>query len=532
VAHQVVAPEEDNNNCCSYRLDLKNSFPCGKSYKKINKMKKAGLIMILVSAMFLRSYSQNVDDALRYSQLFYSGTARFMGMGGAFTALGGDLSSISLNPAGTGVFRSFELTISPEMFYNNTSSRWNNSSKSDFRYIFNLSQIGAVINLVPAGRESGLVNLNLAYSFNRTNNFYENITIEGISNNSSITDAWRTQADGYSKNDLSNAAWLAKETYLIDTLSGSKTVYASIFSYYGENANNTYGQTIRQVINNEGYSGEHAFSLGGNFSNKFYFGATLGINKFKYTGNYQHIESDDANAIYDFKSLSYNDHLEASGTGYSLKLGTIIKPIEFLRIGLALHSPVIYRISEYYQDNLTSIFDTYVDGVNKYDAQNPKMKYSYTLTTPFKVVAGIGFQIKKLALLSADYEYLDYRMAQFSKASDSYNYSNENQGIKDILKSASNLRFGAEFRLSSLYLRTGYSYYGKAFSSAEPNNSLNYNGPSFGIGFRQKFFYFDMAYTTLSGTSKYYMYNDPGYLEPATIKNTRNTFTATMGFKF
>jgi hypothetical protein len=505
----------------------------GKSYKKTIKMKKAGLIIILVSAILLRSYSQNVDDALRYSQRFYNGTARFMGMGGAFSALGGDLSSISLNPAGTGVFRSPELTITlPQMYYNKNSATWNGSTKSNFSDPWRMGQIGAVINLIPGNRESGLVSLNLAYSFNRTNNFSENITIQGISENSSITDSWISQANGYSKNQLSNAAWLAKETFLIDTLSGSVTQYASILSYYGENANNSYGQTINRVITNDGYSGEHAISIGGNMSNIFYFGGTLGISKLSYTGLYQHEEIDNANNIFDFKNLVYSDRLEASGTGYSLKIGAIVKPVDFLRLSLALHSPVYYRISEYYFDNLTSTFDTFVDGKNKYDASNSPMRYKYTLTTPFRVIAGIAVQVKKFALLSADYEYVDYSMAQFSKASDSYNYSAENQSIKDILKSTSNLRLGAEFRISNVYLRGGLSYYGKAFNSLEPNKNLDYFGPSLGFGFRQQKFYFDMAFSMLSGTSSYYMYNDPGYLTAATIKTSRTTVTATIGFKF
>jgi hypothetical protein len=497
-------------------------------------MKKAILLIILVSAIFLRANSQNVDDALRYSQVFYNGSARFMGMGGAFSALGGDLSSISLNPAGTGVFRSPEISLTlPQMYYNDNSATWNNSTRSNFSNPWKMGQIGVVINLLPASsRGTGLVNLNLAYSFNRTNNFSENVTIQGISNNSSIMDAWISQANGHTKNQLGNAAGLAVQTYLLDTLSGSNNQYASILSFYGENANNAYGQTIRRVITNDGYSAEHAISIGGNLSNIFYFGATLGINKINFSGLYQHEEIDDANLIYDFKNLTYTDHLEATGTGYSLKLGAIVKPVDFLRLSLALHTPVYYRISEYYFDNLASTFDTYVDGQNTYEASNKPMRYRYTLTTPFRVITGVAVQIKKLALLSLDYDYVDYSMAQFSKASDDYNYTDENQSIRDILKSTSNLRFGAEFRIGNIYLRGGYSYYGKAFNSSEPNKYLDYKGPSLGFGFRQQKFYFDISGSKLSGTSKYYMYNDPGYLDATTIETSRITVSATLGFKF
>ena len=495
-------------------------------------MKKISLILILASTIILNGFSQNVDDALRYSQVFYGGTARFMSMGGAFTALGGDLSAISLNPAGTGVFRSFEFSLTPQLFYNNTTATFNNSKASDFRYTLNLNQAGVVTTIISNGNESGLVSLNAAYSFNRTNNFNENITINGISNNSSMADYWTSQANGSTKDNLSGAVLLANQTWLIDTLSGSNKIYGTIFSQYGDNTSSSYGQNIRRTITDDGYTGEHAFSIGGNYSNMFYFGGTLGISTLKYTGHYQHFESDVDNVIYDFKDFTYTDHFEATGTGYSLKIGTIIKPLEFLRVGLAFHSPVIYRINENFYDNITSTYDVIVNGVDTYEASNKTMRYRYTLTTPMRIIAGVALQIKKLAIVSADYEFVNYRMSKFSNASDNYDYFEENQGIKNILKSASNIRLGAEFRLSNIYLRGGYSYYGKAFDANEDNKNLDYNGLSFGIGMRQQNFYFDLAYTTLSGNSKYYMYNDYPYLQPATINTSKNTFVATMGFKF
>ena len=482
--------------------------------------------------MFTGIFAQNVDDALRYSQVFYGGTARFMSMGGAFTALGGDLSAIGLNPAGTGVFRSSEFSLTPQLFYDNKSSLWNGSKSSAFSYVFNLSQIGIVSNLISTGNETGLVSLNAAYSFNRTNSFNENISINGISNNSSMADYWVSISNDKSKMDIPDNAWAAYQTYLIDTLSGSNTSYGTIFSNYGGNTFSMYGQKITREISNSGYTGEHAFSIGANYSNKFYLGATLGIRSLRYTGHIEHLESDAENVIYDFKSFMYTDHLEATGTGYSLKIGTIIKPMEFLRIGLALHSPLIYRITENYYDNISSHFDTKVNNIDSYEFSNNPTPYKYTFTTPFRINSGVALQIKKLALISADYEFVDYSKSQFSKAIDNQSYSSENDSITSVLKSTSNFRIGAELRLNKIYLRSGYSYYGKPIKSSYDNKNLNYNTLSFGIGLRQQNFYFDLAYTLLASTSKYNMYSDPGYLEPATIKTTRNTFAVTLGYKF
>jgi hypothetical protein len=501
-------------------------------------MKKTVLIIIFGFTVFLGINSQNVDDALRYSQLFYSGTARFNSMGGAFTALGGDLSSLTLNPAGIGVYRSFEITITPQLVYNNIKSTFNATGSSDLRYKFNLGQMGFVANLISNTNSTGLINLNVGYSYMRTNNFNQNIAISGISNNSSMADYWTVQSQGTYFRDLTGGAGIAYDAYVIDTITGSGgKYYGSILSNYGENTNSTYGQLIRRIIDNEGFTGEHAISIGGNYSNKFYFGATIGINTLHYTGHYQHIEDDINNVIPDFQNFSYTDHLEASGTGYGLKLGAIIKPVEFLRIGLAFHTPVVYRIHEYFYDNITSAFDNLNPARDRisytYEESNSPLRYSYTLTTPLRALAGVAFQIEKLAILSVDYEYVDYRMAKFSNASDDYNYDIENKGIKDILKTASNIRLGAEFRVNNtIYLRGGYGYYGKAFKSGELNDNLSFNSISFGIGFRQQNFLLDLAFTSMSDSQRYLMYYDPGRLNPATLSTTKSIFTATLGYKF
>lgn len=490
-------------------------------------MKRLSLIIVVFS-IFVNAFSQNVDDALRYSQIFYGGTARFNSMGGAFTALGGDLSSISLNPAATGVYRSSEYSITPQLQYINTKTNFKGTS-SDFRYNFNLSQAGLVSNIFSSENPDGLVSLNFAYSYNKTNNFNTNIIINGVSNNSSMADYWATSSQGTNYSQLTGSQGIAFDAYLMDTIRGSTgNSYGTVFSQYGDSPNPTYGQTIRRIITNDGYTAEHALSVGGNYANKFYFGATLGIGKINYTGHYEHLESDISNSVFDFKSFTYVDHLEATGTGFSLKLGTIYKPVEYIRIGLAVHTPVIYRIKEVFYDNVTSNFDN----GDRYEAKNASSKYNYTLTTPFRLIGGVAVQVQKFALLSADYEYVDYSMARFSKASDSYNYYDQNQEIGNLLKPTSNIRLGVEFRLNMFYLRGGYGYYGKAFKQGTDNEKTHTNSYSAGIGFRQQNFFLDVAYTNTMNSQKYFMYRDYPYLDATTIETRRNIFTTTLGFKF
>ena len=164
-------------------------------------MKKSVLIIISVFILSGIIRAQNLDDALRYSQVFYSGTARFNSMGGAFTALGADLSSLSQNPAGIGVFRSSELSLTPQLNYIRSNTDFDGKS-SDYLYKFSLNQGGFVSNIISGKGTTGLISLNFGYSFNMTNNLNQNVLVSGINNSSSIADSWSEISNGYYKWEL------------------------------------------------------------------------------------------------------------------------------------------------------------------------------------------------------------------------------------------------------------------------------------------------------------------------------------------
>jgi hypothetical protein len=492
-------------------------------------MKKIALIILSGLLLFPGIFAQNVDDALRYSQIFYGGTARFMSMGGAFTALGGDMSTFTQNPAGIGVFRSSEMSITPQLSYNKANTQFNGFS-SDYLYNFNLNQAGFVTNLIKTNSETGLVTLNFGYSFNKTNNFHQSVLTEGIGNSSSMADFWAQNSEGVNYKNLEGAEGIAYDVWIIDTLrNAGASSYGTVFSNYGDDVGSVYGQKIRNYGSFEGYTGEHAITIGGNYANRIIFGATFGINTIHYTAHTEHLESTDIDLYSKFKNFTYSDYLENSGTGFSFKAGAIIKPVEFLRIGLAFHTPTWYHINEYYYDNITSSF---TDG-GKYQASNDPLVYNYKLATPFRALAGIAFQIQKIGLLSADYEFVDYGSARFSQAGDGYNYSDKNRKIKGSLKAANNLRFGGELRLNKLYLRSGYGIYGKAFKQGDANQNLNYKSMSFGFGYREQNISLDFAYTNFkySRASILYPLDDSYPTANVNLNATNNMFTLTLGYK-
>jgi hypothetical protein len=493
-------------------------------------MKKIAFIIALAVLTLQGINAQNVDDALRYSQIFYTGTARFMSMGGAFTALGGDMSTLSQNPAGIGLFRSSEISLSPQLAHINTSASFHGISK-DYVYNFNLGQAGIVSNIISGNGTSGLLSLNIGYSFNKTNNLNLSARIQGTSTTSSMADDWADASNGTYYTDLTGAEGIAYDAWIIDTITGTGAkTYGTVFSNYGDNATSDYGQNIRRLISNEGYTGEHAFSVGGNYSNKVFFGATLGISRLRYTGHYEHLEKADYYLDSGLSDFTYTEHFENTGTGISLKIGTIIKPTENIRLGFAFHSPTIYKIDEYYYDNVSSNFTD----DSHYEFENDPVRYNYALTTPFRALAGFAYQFKKMGLVSVDYEFVDYSTARFSETGDNYDYSEKNLKIKNTLKPASNIRVGGEFRMDKFYLRGGYGYYGKVFELGEENDDMHYRSVSLGAGFREQNINIDFAFTNLRHDRSYILYKYNNYSESAIagLTNTKNMFTVTMGYKF
>ena len=493
-------------------------------------MKKINLVLIILLSSITGLFAQSFDDALRYSQIFYGGTARFMSMGGAFTALGGDISTLSQNPAGLGVFRSSEVTVTPQLFHIRTTSDFKGIN-TDYLYNFNLNQAGLVANILNKNKESGLVSLNFGYTYTMKSNLNQNGLIKGVSNNSSMADYWADISTGYFKDQLYDNVADADLAYwagLIDTLPGLRKEYGSIFWYYGDSASADYGQTIRRLISTEGSTSEHSFSIGGNYSNKFFFGMTLGVSRIYFINHYEHLETAGEITPYGFDDFNYVLHYENTGTGFTAKLGGIFKPTDAVRIGLALHSPTLYRINEYVHDNITSRF---TDG-EKREYENNPARFNYALTTPFRALAGVAVQIKKIGLISADYEFVDYASAKFSETGDGYDYSEKNQAIQNNLRSASNFRIGAEMRYNNLYLRGGYGYYGKSFSRDDINKDLDYNTFSVGTGFREQNVFVDFGFTRMTNSRKYVLYQSSAGDAISNMSIGRNMFTLTFGYKF
>ncbi len=508
---------------------------------KSEKMKKIVLLTLLtVLWLPLQVAGQNLDDALRYSRHFTQGSARYNAMSGAFTALGGDVSAIAVNPAAAGVFRSTEITVTPILLFRDINSSWRGFTSGSSYSGFTLANAGFA-STMRTGKSGGLTSLTFAYSYNRTNNYHSKIVIDGISDDGSMTDFWAMQAGGLRPGNLAGPTWMAYDAWLIDTLPYYLDEYGSIFERYGDMLP-AYGQQIKRTIENSGFTGEHNMAIGVNLGDKVYAGAGVGISRLSYVGHYVHREIDEAKRTPDFVNFSFTDHFNATGTGWNFKFGVIARPVESLRLGVAFTTPTTYSVSERYYYNLTAHLD-YDTPSDPTDDLNPEvslnnMSYSYRVTTPWRLNAGLAYQIGNIGLVSAEYELIDYANARLSHGADGYNFAAENSDLTDELRMTGNLKIGGEVRLGPLYLRGGYSYHASSFDTGTLNEHSSSNGYSAGAGYRMDNFYLDVAMVWLNSHEAYMMY--PGDYREIPIYNSHATditswdkyLSVTLGWKF
>jgi len=543
-------------------------------------MKRIGLyistLLLFSSGMLL---AQGEIDAYRYSQTDLSGTARAVSMGGAFGALGGDMSAMSQNPAGLAIYRSSELQTT--MSVNSTSSAqssgvnsiWGGSS-SKTRFGFdNLSYTG----YFPTGRETGIKGWNFGISYNKVRDFNRSYVIAGSPAYSMAdyvasraTNAYGDQG-GINENDLIltdsydpynnrslNGNWLSILGYESGFF-GAKYEFSDVYhSAFGQWSGNKWNPvspkrtTLR--IGESGSISEYNFAVATNISDFVFIGATLGITSINYNMSSTHEESFGGNDY-----LKLGNTLETTGTGYSVNIGAIVRPTDMLRLGVAYNSPKFYRLTDYFdaygESNIASEKDPLMTGYI------PEYSYAeYSLQTPGRWIFSAAGIIGTTALVSLDYELTGFNYMSLADNNwDRAVYKNDNDIIKEDFKFASTVRAGAEVKVTPRFaIRAGYVWQPSPMKDQLINGAEVYTAGTIphytvtkttnyftaGLGYRfTPNFYMDIAavyrtqgeklYPFSNSNWSYPEYNiEPVHAEPADL--SVNTFRAvlSLGYKF
>jgi len=488
-------------------------------------MRKKHHIFLIVFLLSTTAFSQYADDALRFSQVYNQGTARSMAIGGAFGALGADFSTASTNPAGLGMFRTGEFTITPEISSRNASSIYNGSISEGSKTIFDLSNMGYVM-VMPLG-SAGWKYFQFSAGMNRLNNFNSSVIMEGENIENSRLDVYAELADGKSPEQLDNfELYPAWQCYLINP-DDDNYYYTPV----------PFGGVLqKQRVTTRGSINEWLMSVSGNYEDILYIGATVGFPYLRYYRETTYSEFDIADTIPYFDNWSTTENLATTGWGINLKLGAIVKPVEWLRIGAAFHTPTYYwNLYDSWFTNTNSYLELYENDSTddliwtNTSYSSPIGEYNYRLSTPLRVIGSVSFVIGQHGFISGEYEYANYSMSRFSSRYDSF--SGVNQDIKASFGSTHNFRAGTEWRFSNFSFRGGYALYGSPYQNDINDGKRTYY--SGGIGYRTRDYSVDFAYVYSVMHEDYYLYTSsiPEY-NPNAVNNEFNTSQFVLSVKF
>jgi hypothetical protein len=482
-------------------------------------MKKKISTMSLFLMVAGATLAQNETDVLRYSQLTFGGTARSSAMAGSMGSLGADFSTLSMNPAGIGVYRRSEITFTPSLYFQTTNSSYNGTSSDDQRANFNVGNIGIVFtkNLDRPSNASGWKFFQIGFGMNRLANFQTNTTVTGVSS-ASLLDQFRDNAQGLNYSNLDPfSTQLAYYSWLIDPDS---------LNNYTNKLGATEKVTQTKSTQTRGAYNETVISFGGNFMDKLFLGATIGLPTIRYTESSVYTETSTTPGMSNFRSLTYNQDLSTNGNGVNFKIGAIYKPIESVRLGFALHTPTWLTMSDSWSASMSS---SHINYQHDTTAVSPQGNYDYSITTPMRVIGSAGYVIGKFGALNVDYEYVNYATARLSNSGANV-FTDQNTAIRKDLTAASNIRVGGEIKLKPCAIRLGWAYYGDPYSSSVNSNGshMSYTG---GIGFRGKHYFADLAYVLSKSNSNTWIM-DPNYVNPTSNSTTTSSYMLTVGVKF
>jgi hypothetical protein len=364
-------------------------------------------------------------------------------MGGAFGALGADLASQGLNPAGIGMYRRSDAGGSIVVFNNSNSANLGEYSSSASKSTSTIGTFGVALTTPSVNPDAPFVTLAISH---QKRALYDGVTeLIDARLNSSLLGVFREIAEGTSNAYLddgsaypynSSLAWYC---FLLDPNGSSNTSYVTPFNTDSEIA-------FSNRIEESGELSETQFSLGSTFKKWLSVGATISKTDILFTQDLSHSETPLEPGT-DLSSWTYNEHLFIEGSGLNIKLGAIAHA-DWLKLGIAWHSGTRYTLTDYYS---TSMSSSWKDGTS-YSYNSPDGGYEYSISTPSRLILSSSVVMGKFAILSADYENVDYSTGKLRSTegwmSDGYDFEAENTAVADSYTRSHEARLGLEMRLN------------------------------------------------------------------------------------
>lgn len=455
-------------------------------------MKKIILSIVALAAGSMVAGAQNMYDAINFSRNDYLGTARTMALGNAVTAIGGDLGTVGINPAGSAVANYGQLTVTPGFTLSSVRSAYSPEGESMYG-AFNrttrsrLSMPNLGISLVmETGRRSGLKSFTFAVVSNQTAQYNYSASAYGANSRTSKVAEFAAAAAGISEDVLANYNSFDNSDVSWDLLTAYQ---AGMFGSYGTDGryvgvtetispNGVYHyvpSALQQssTITKTGHKNDLVFNFGFNVSDKFFFGFNLGTPaaEYRYSEAFYEtaidmdafpisfIGSDGTERITAFRNASYAYNYTADIDGIYAKFGVLATPVKGLRLGAAIQTATAYTITEKWQYGAST---TFADGQFNDSETSPRGEYTYCLQSPYVVDLGVAYTFGSFGFVSVDYELTDYSVMRFSEQHPDYlaadRYYDLNETNRYFAGVSHALRIGAELRLTPEFsLRAGLS---------------------------------------------------------------------------
>lgn len=509
-------------------------------------------------------HAQTIEDALRYSISSPSGTTRAQSVGGALGALGGEASSLYVNPAGLGFFRTNDFSFTVGLQNISNSSTYLNTKGDENKFIPLISNATLIFGGRRKKPESKWQNFSFGLGLTRTQNYNQRIYYTGNNTSSSLSLNYYLDAEaaGVTNPDLqlggdqtigslAHTSALAYQTGLISPYLDNGQPDGFFYSA-AQAQDRSINVKQENIINAKGGAYDVAFAFAANYDDKLYLGGSLNIPTISYKSERTWRETNQNSVPTDLNTFDVREHLRTEGTGINLKVGGIYKPVRSFSVGATFHSPSWISFTDTYSTDMTTSTKTL--GVRTFSSRDTydgfEDESKYTVRTPWKGVVSATYLFspsadtrKPTGFISFDYEYMDYasmKMRFRNDASfDKEDSDQRNNAIKSTYQAASNIRVGGELKLHIIAFRLGYALYGSPYKNGAIDGKRQYY--TGGIGYRNRGFYMDLGlvYGSNNFSDQPYVLAanaDPAdrYTTPAAarINSKQTNINATFGWKF
>jgi hypothetical protein len=491
-------------------------------------------ILLAAIASHAQQALNTAGNAVRYTTDNITGTARFRAMSGAFGALGGDLSAITINPAGGAIFNYNSGTaslssynVSNDANYMGTKQRKNDNS-------FDLNQLGAVFVFNNNNEKAVIRKFTLGFDYENSNSFHNAVYSRGTNTNNSIDQYFLGYANGNATGDGPISLNTLNNAYIEDLNYNQQQAFLGYNAYafnpnpdpngpaYITNIPQTNNYYQENYTTTSGYNGKIAFNFAAQVKERLFVGINLNAHFTDYLETSSFYEDTNSPLSTGMQWLQFENQRYTYGGGFSFNLGAIYKVTESLRAGVAYESPtwmtlrneVTQRIASYCPEcDANNTADTFV-----FDPGIAFIYDRYTIKNPSKWTGSLAYIFGKSGLISVDYTLKDYGNTKYMSSG----YGDINDQLSSTLGVASSIRVGAEYRIKQLSLRAGYRYEESPYKTSRTIGDLN--GASGGLGYAFGASRVDLAYSWYQRSQQSSMLPS-AFPDTARVKTTNNNIT-------